>query len=400
MLNFDQNWKVVDLQNECKKRISFGTIQENNINNENELVEVEIALPSNFFNHNEHESDSEEHDVIVNENSKRVNCVYFIDGEYDSGESAKSRIEQEGFWKFLRFRLTKEGLKEIYYCNTSSECKKKIYILYHEESTNVSIWSRNIEHDHPSEKKKFGINNVTKKTIEMLYKSSVTTATRIKYALRERLEPFKPKKFENDPETPNDLYIPGIEIPKLLQIKNFLNNNLKPRLSGRSSKEKFSYGDLDNWLNSNSLVPDNDHEPFLIDSFIQINEKVLNASTTRLSISTKSFLKIAMKAKHCCADATYKLIWHNFPVFLTGNPDSLKTFHPFLHIDYKPEALIADGAEAIMGWAHVHRTVEQRTKSLENSKQIRADIDLLRISPNTKFFELAYNLFKKKMEQH
>ncbi|RNA31372.1 hypothetical protein BpHYR1_017743 [Brachionus plicatilis] len=73
-------------------------------------------------------------------------------------------------------------------------------------------------------------NDVTKKTIEMLYKSSVTTATRIKYALRERLEPIKPKKFEMDAEIPNDLYIPGIEIPTILQINNFLNNTLKPKL--------------------------------------------------------------------------------------------------------------------------------------------------------------------------
>ncbi|CAF1056797.1 unnamed protein product, partial [Brachionus calyciflorus] len=87
-------------------------------------------------------------------------------------------------------------------------------------------------------------------------------------------------------------------------------------------------------------------------------------------------------------------------------------FKILYQVDYKLEALIAVGAEAItngfmnafgfkstnefvriMCLAHVHRDVEQRTKSLDNSKQIRADIDLLQISPNTKFFELAFNLF-------
>lgn len=91
--------------------------------------------------------------------------------------------------------------------------------------------------------------------------------------------------------------------------------------------------------------------------------------------------------------------------------EALKNIYAY---EYKPEALIADGAEAItngfmnafgydsihsfirvMCWAHVHRAIEIRTKSLENPKLIRDDINLLQLSPNKLFFNFAYGLFKK-----
>ena len=58
-------------------------------------------------------------------------------------------------------------------------------------------------------------------------------------------------------------FVPGIGIPSNLQINNFLNNTLRPRLQGRTGKNKFSYGDLVTWVEANSIVPDNEHEPFV-----------------------------------------------------------------------------------------------------------------------------------------
>jgi hypothetical protein len=72
-----------------------------------------------------------------------------------------------------------------------------------------------------------------------------------------------------------------------------------------------SYMDLVNWVNNNSAIPDNDHTLFVIKSHILVNDLVPEASTIRISISTKTLLKNAMKTRHLCADATYKLIWHS-----------------------------------------------------------------------------------------
>ncbi|RNA42395.1 hypothetical protein BpHYR1_004025 [Brachionus plicatilis] len=119
----------------------------------------------------------------------------------------------------------------------------------------------------------------------------LNTASRIRLALRERFEQYLPKKFVVDPELPSDLYVPGILIPSNLQINNYLNNTLRPKLQGRNEKAKFSYGDLAGWVESNSIVSDNEHEPFVIDSFIHYNEKYPSTSTIRISFSTGSISK-------------------------------------------------------------------------------------------------------------
>lgn len=72
------------------------------------------------------------------------------------------------------------------------------------------------------------------------------------------------------------------------------------------------------WIDKNTTVPDHQHEPYILDHLIQFNPTIPSASKIRIAISTKTLLKIAMKSGHICADATYKLTWHNFPVFLTG----------------------------------------------------------------------------------
>ncbi|CAF1043138.1 unnamed protein product [Brachionus calyciflorus] len=85
--------------------------------------------------------------------------------------------------------------------------------------------------------------------------------------------------------------------------------------------------------------------------------------------------------------------------------------------EFKPEILIADGAEAItngfinafnyksidefnlvMCWAHVHRAIDTRTKSIDESlrSQIRTDINLIQLSPSPEHFRLLCTLFTLK----
>ncbi|CAF1108888.1 unnamed protein product, partial [Brachionus calyciflorus] len=449
MSKFNLSWKVNDLKNECKRlKISYSGKKNELVNRLNEymkknssevveevqkslaeeesveLVDVEIAVPAinnNEFNEMEEQDDKNEEDIL-NENGKRVRCVYIKEEEFDNIHIAKQKLENN--WKYLRLRPTRNGMKEYFICNLGANCKKQIFILYHDDDQKVSIWHSSLEHDHTNEKKQFGINSVTKKTIDTLYMSKVNTATLILHSLRERKDQFKPKKFETDPDVPNEQHVPGIVIPTILQIYNYLNNTLKPIIYAKSHKNRFSYGDLENWVQNNCLV--------------------INTSIIRLTLSSKALLKLAMKTSHICADATYKLMWHNFPVFIIGTTDLNRSFHPFsvsictnetgqdyefvfssvkkalnniYNFEYKPSALIADGAEAItnsfisafgyqnineflriMCWAHVHRAVDSHTKLIDelNKPKIRDDINLLQISPNREYFNFAYELFKKK----
>jgi hypothetical protein len=53
--------------------------------------------------------------------------------------------------------------------------------------------------------------------MELLFKLVIKTGSKIIIALRDRMNPFKTKKIETDPDVPNELYASGIEYP--LQYK-------------------------------------------------------------------------------------------------------------------------------------------------------------------------------------
>lgn len=91
----------------------------------------------------------------------------------------------------------------------------------------------------------------------------------------------------------NPLYVPGLAMPTSCQITNYLTYTLKPRIQCGTSR--FAYGDLAKLINENSIVPDDEHIPFVIGSFIDVNLLVPKASTIRFSLSTKRLLRSCMK---------------------------------------------------------------------------------------------------------
>ena len=104
----------------------------------------------------------------------------------------------------------------------------------------------------------------------------------------------------------NPNYVEGVEVPEKLQIKNYIQNTLKPKII---KTVNFNYADLSKWVADHRSVPDDNNEPFVIDDFIQFNAIIPASSIIRLALSTKNLISLAKKRKHVCADATYKLIW-------------------------------------------------------------------------------------------
>ena len=45
--------------------------------------------------------------------------------------------------------------------------------------------------------------------------------------------------------------------------------------------------------------------------------------------TTKRLLSASLKAKHVCADATWKLLQHGYPVLIVETTDKNKAFHPY-----------------------------------------------------------------------
>lgn len=277
---------------------------------EDELEDVEIQKDSESTNDlkttndidysvssaSDSESCFSEESNITDRKRKRTQIIYALLNKFDDQKSAVAfiNLDKETEWKFERTRKTAEGFKEVYQCKHRNLCKKKCYLLYSEEDESVTLWLNNQTHTHENVKtKQWGINDVTKFEIEKLYKSGVCHASRVQYALRDMMN--------KDSIT----YVEGIEEPTRRQINNFINNNIKCKII----KPNFSYGDLAKYVSEHRDVPEDEHEPFVIDAFIDVNDKMPKASLIRIAISTKYLLKLAMKRNHVCTDATYKLIW-------------------------------------------------------------------------------------------
>ena len=91
-----------------------------------------------------------------------------------------------------------------------------------EEQQVCFLWLNEIVHDHSVEntERNWGIDYITKKEIEKLFKSKVNGASRIKYALREMVAPTSVS------------YVKGITVPSPGQINNFANKKIiKPNFS-------------------------------------------------------------------------------------------------------------------------------------------------------------------------
>ncbi|KAJ8940356.1 hypothetical protein NQ314_010738 [Rhamnusium bicolor] len=88
--------------------------------------------------------------------------------------------------------------------------------------------------------------------------------------------------------------------------------------SASTSEENKSLGELESWLSSHSTIPEGMHEVYVIEYEIIEKDEENDSPKFRFALSTKFLLQLARDVKNIHADATYKLVWQRFPVFVVG----------------------------------------------------------------------------------
>jgi hypothetical protein len=88
------------------------------------------------------------------------------------------------------------------------------------------------------------------------------TAQGVKYALRD------PLILDNLPTNINKEEISEFTQK---QIENFIFQTLKPKFLIKSS---FNYGELFEWVKNHTSTPVDEHEPFVLDSWFDINDLI------------------------------------------------------------------------------------------------------------------------------
>lgn len=228
-------------------------------------------------------------------------------------------------------------------------------------------------------------------------------------------------------------------MPSKSQLQSFLTKLRTERFGD----DKINLATLEKWLQENTLIPIDKTDPFVVDYKVLTNEQNPNESEFRFLVSSKQLLELAINVKKIHTDATYKLVWQNFPVFLVGTTDEHRQFHIFgfavctteaeinfsfifnalnkgvktlFNIDIDPIYLICDAAKAIdngfavvygrdgkitiMCWSHMRRAVSKKLSSFFRDQmtqnEVLRDIDHLQLAKTSADFDKAANLFVQK----
>ena len=228
-------------------------------------------------------------------------------------------------------------MKEIYKCKHFG-CNRRCYILFNADSSDFSLWYNNHDHTNHDHIKVYGINDIAKREIERLVHNKVVFPVRILNALRNMAEkqiPHPSKRFTDidKPFIDNPNYVEGLIVPSKLQIKNYIQNTLKPKTIPTS----FNYSDLVKWVKEHSEVPDDGNEPYVIAYDQNVNDFLSSASTLRVSLTTKNLISLAQRCSYICSDATYKVIWQGESYY---SIKIILLFHTLIYLCYSVERRI------------------------------------------------------------
>jgi hypothetical protein len=343
--------------------------------------------------------------IDAEELDEELNCKRNKDGFINQIEF------ENNIWKYQYQRDTTEGLKIYYKCSPiTHKCQSMLYLI--NVSDKIKIYLSHIDHTHETKAIR-GIKPHIKEAINKLYDLGTKLPRNILRALAKD----------------------GIEQPTRMQLSNHL--NLYKKKKSQFDSNHINVAELEAWCQNISEIPEDLDQAFCAKFEKRIHSDQLNFFRRRL-------LESAQKANHVHADATYKLISEGFPVILIGTTDRQKRFHPLgLSItynekgddfafgfnsikesaakindfEYKPNILIADGAEAIsngfndafpsfekrvMCFAHVIRNIDSQLNRFITPTQkkvkyhLRKEILLLQLCESEPIFDKACELFLNK----
>lgn len=349
---------------------------------------------------------------------KRIHKEWILEKAFSSKAEADQFLVDEN-WGYQYSNKSDNGVRINYRCKLvkfrGNQCDAAIALLFDSRSEKIQLFRADSPHTHeniPTAVEKIPID--VQAAIKDLYENNVT----------------KPKAISIN------LLKKGFEVPPSAKLKTFL----KKLNDEKFGADKLDSGTLEKWLKETSNVPDSDIEPFILNyEMIYGNELEF-----RFIVTSKLLLKLAIDAKNVHTDATYKLIWQNFPVLATGFTDLCRKFHPtvlavcvteqkkdfkfifestkkgireIFDADYEPEYLIADAAgaiqngakevwpliEVIMCWFHMYKNVSDKVptflKELGKQSEFLADLQKLQVAKSKEIFNVAVHLFMEKWRQ-
>ncbi|KAI2810354.1 hypothetical protein BLOT_001514 [Blomia tropicalis] len=358
-----------------------------------------------------HQSDSSletTNEIEVARKRQRTCITYDTIKTFEDLVEAKRYIKDKKLWHYKGISNSYEGTKHLYTCKTSTKCPARICLWIPATSNDVFLQATKEEHDHEIAKR-YEIAPKTKDVIKQLISNGITKPKSIQSSLRDQ----------------------EIVCPETSQLNNYL-----VRLRREEGSPILSLGELEEHILSSLRENSTFHEetPRVINYFVDYEAK-----TFGIFWSSSLLLSFMDKSASINIDATYKLNYLGFPVFVTGTTDKQQRFHPFgiallqnedtasfkfvfeslkkANSTYQPTILVAGSAPAITSafeevfgtnytrvycWFHVKKNIDQKLKSIkkELKEKIQADIYKLQLATSPIIFQGASKYFLTKWRKY
>ena len=364
------------------------------------------AIPSQPLEINDSTLSNDQSTNETNQTSKKryVNLVYRLMNSFETLGQAKKFVSDLDRYTYKSKQSSKDGVKIYYLCKTQPLCLSRVMIFMPSHNSEFQVLHSEHDHDH-DHKAEYGIPKSVKAEIQKLFSSGITKPNMI---LRQLVELDFPT-------------------PTKTQLNNFLKSLRNSTISpiGNMGALEAAIKEI--------KEPLDDDQAFVLNHYFN-NED----STFGIFFSTKRLINLVSLSDSLNADATYKLIWNDFPCLIVGTTDKDRHFHPFgLSITsnetskdfefifsslkrtkptYSPKYLIADcaqsitnGFESVFGtdytrifcWFHVKTNIEKKLNSVVSihKQQLISDICFLQLSRTTDQFNAACALFFNKWDK-
>ena len=179
--------------------------------------------------------------------------------------------------------------------------KCKIHLHYLATTEEVILFGNSEEHNHSE------ISTTTYRVTDQLKQAVVEAHQR----------GMRPKQiFET-----NHSEFPNITLSQITRITH----QFRKQAYGGTA---ISIGELAEWCETNAFIPEDVDALFIVDYEIVDTEDCENFNSKfKFFISTKRLLSQMNLSNKLHVDATYKLNWNGFPLFVIGTTDLAKSFH-------------------------------------------------------------------------
>lgn len=212
-------------------------------------------------------------------------------------------------------------------------------------------------------------------------------------------------------------------------MRNFL-NSYKIKKYG-SSKIDSVY--LHSWCVNHSVIPDSDDTMFVVDYKLKLQDLDPKRQKIDIFLSTKRLLSQSKRSNMVQIDATYKLVWEGYPIFVLGSTDQNRVFHPFgisvsggeselefsfvfdaikkIDPTWNPDYLLSDCSDAILlgfknslglperrllCFFHVMKNFKENLPKNQHRDEIISDIHHISSSTTDSMFSISVQLFLNK----